>query len=205
MNWLDWALLVALILSAFAGMRVGLFNAALGFGSLLVGWYFAGQVSTTVGLAVAVYTDSTTVQAVVSVLVYVLLLAIMLYAASRVIAIFKSFLSTATMGASNILDRVGGLALGFLVGLMLIGAVVLIGARLTYQVDLGAIDHDVPGQLAERVAQEETVHKELEDFLGTSKVVGALVRLAVALPGKALGLAPAEFGDSLVLLEEALD
>ena len=80
-NWLDWLLLGALILSAFAGMRVGLFWSMAAFGSLLVGWYFAGNVSNAASQAVEVWTDSTTVQATVTVLIYVALMAIMLYAA----------------------------------------------------------------------------------------------------------------------------
>ena len=121
MNWLDWLLLGALILSAFAGMRVGLFWSLAAFGSLLVGWYFAGNVSNAASQAVEVWTDSTTVQATVTVLIYVALMAIMLYAASRAIAALKPILSTTTLGVSTAIDRVGGLALGFLVGAMVLG------------------------------------------------------------------------------------
>ena len=147
MNWLDWLLLGALILSAFAGMRVGLFWSMAAFGSLLVGWYFAGNVSNAASQAVEVWTDSTTVQATVTVLIYVALMAIMLYAASRAIAALKPILSTTTLGVSTAIDRVGGLALGFLVGAMVLGAVVLVAARLTYQIDLDVIDDSVPGEL----------------------------------------------------------
>ena len=205
MNWLDWLLLGALILSAFAGMRVGLFWSMAAFGSLLVGWYFAGNVSNAASQAVEVWTDSTTVQATITVLIYVALMAIMLYAASRAIAAIKPFLSTTTLGVSTAIDRVGGLALGFLVGAMVLGAVVLVAARLTYQIDLDVIDDSVPGELHGQVQNAKTVHEDLERFLGESEVVGALVRVSTALPSDTLGLAPADYGLSLKLLEEALD
>ena len=205
MNWLDWALLVALILSAVAGMRVGLFWSLAAFGSLLVGWYFAGNVSNAASQAVEVWTDSTSVQATVTVLIYVALMAIMLYTASRAIAAIKPFLSTTTLGISNVIDRAGGLVLGFIVGAMVLGAVVLVAARLTYQIDLDIIDDAAPGELHVQVQHAKTVHEGLERFLGESEVVGALVRVSTALPSDTLGLAPADYGLSLKLLEEALD
>ena len=205
MNWLDILLLALLAMSAFAGARLGVFWAAMAFGSLMIGWYFAGNVSGAATLAVETYTDSSTARAVVNAVVYVALLSVMLYAASRVLKVVKPLLSTVTLGTSSILDRVGGLLLGLVIGLMLIGAVILVGARLTYQVDLGAVDPGVPGSVEQRVAQGETVHEGLQELLSSSAVVWGLVQVATALPADTLGLAPLDFGDSLELLDEALD
>ena len=205
MIWLDWALLALLVAAAFAGWRVGIIGAGMALGGLLTGWYFAGQVSAAAVLAVEAYTDSTSVHAVVSVLIYVALLVLVLYAAGRVLRLLKPLLSMVTLGMSAVIDRLGGMALGFVVGLMLIGAVVLIGARLTYQIDLSALEGDVRGQVMERVKDEGKVQQDLERLLSASEVVGAVVQLAVALPGDALGLAPAGYGASLELLQEVLD
>ena len=57
---------------------------------------------------------------------------------------------------------------------MVLGAVVLVAARLTYQIDLDVIDDSVPGELHGQVQNAKTVHEDLERFLGESEVVGAL-------------------------------
>lgn len=204
-SWLDILLLAGLAASGFAGARVGIFWAAMAFGSLLLSWYFAGNISGAASLAITHYTESPTVHAVVHALIYAALFAVVLYAASRMLAVIKAFLATATFGASNVIDRLGGLALGLFIGLALIGAVVLVGARLTYQVDFSEIDLDVPGSVEERVRQGETVLEGVEGLLTSSAIARAIIRAGSSLPGDALGLAPMELGDSLQLLDRSLD
>ena len=205
MIWLDWALLGALAISALAGMRIGLLWTAVAAFSIYVGWLFAGQMSGTASLLVESYTDSTTALAIVQVVIYAALLALILYAAHRTVRALRPLLSAATMGASNLFDRVGGLVVGLLAGAMLAGALVLVGARLTYQIDLNEVDIGVPGQVETRVALGETVQEDLQELLSTSEVAGALVTIATLLPAASFGLAPLQFGDSLELLKETLD
>lgn len=205
MIWLDWALLGVLAISALAGMRVGLLWTAVAVVSIYIGWLLAGQMSGAASLMVEAYTDSQTAKAIAEVLVYAVLLSLMLYAANRIVRAFRPLLSTATMGASSLLDRVGGLIVGLIAGTLLIGALVLIGARLTYQIDLNEIDAGAPGQVETRVAMGETVQEDLQELLSTSEVAGALVTVATALPAASFGLAPQYFGDSLELLKETLD
>ena len=205
MNWLDVVLLGLLAISAFAGARVGIIWAAVAFGSVLVGWYFAGNVSSAAAFAVSAYTDSTTIPAVVNVLTYVALLAVALYVATRVLRFLRPLLAAVTLGLSSMLDRLGGLLLGFIIGLLLVGAIVLVASRITYQVDLGAVDLGTPGAVEERVQAGETVLDGLEELMASSTVVSATVRVATALPANALGLAPTDFGDALEILDQALD
>ncbi len=203
MIWLDWLLLVLLAMSAFAGLRLGLLWSVVAGGSFLMAWFFAGNISSAAGLGVQAYTDSPTALAVVSVLIYLALLAVVLYSVNRLVSAIRTLLSAATFGASGLLDRVGGLLLGLVVGALVIGSVVLIGARLTYQLDYDELD--VPGRVEARVDLGENVQEDLENLLSSSEVVGVLVRIATALPADTLGLAPTYFGDSLDLLEQALD
>lgn len=205
MIWLDWLLLGVLVVSAFAGMRLGLLWSVVAGGSFLMAWLFAGNISSAASLGVQAYTDSPTALAVVSVLIYVALLAIVLYSANRVVAAIRTLLSTATFGASGLLDRVGGILLGLVVGALVIGSVILIGARLTYQLDYDELDLGVPGQVEARVELDENIQEDLENLLSSSEVVGVLVRIATALPADTLGLAPTYFGDALELLDQALD
>ena len=205
MIWLDWVLLVVLALSAFAGMRLGLLWSVVAGGGFLLAWLFAGNISSAASVGVQAYTDSPTALAVVSVLIYLILLGVMLYSVNRLVAAVRTLLSTATFGASSMLDKVGGLLLGLVVGAMVIGAVILVGARLTYQLDYDEVDLDVPGQVEARVELGENVREDLESLLASSEVVGALVSIATALPADTLGLAPTYFGDSLELLNRALD
>lgn len=205
MIWLDWLLLLLLAMSAFAGLRLGLLWSVVAGGSFLMAWFFAGNISSAAGLGVQAYTDSPTALAVVSVLIYLALLAVVLYSVNRLVSAIRTLLSAATFGASGLLDRVGGLLLGLVVGALVIGSVVLIGARLTYQLDYDELDLDVPGRVEARVDLGENVQEDLENLLSSSEVVGVLVRIATALPADTLGLAPTYFGDSLDLLEQALD
>ena len=205
MIWLDWILLVVLALSAFAGMRLGLLWSVVAGGGFLLAWLFAGNVSSAASVGVQAYTDSPTALAVVSVLIYLILLGIMLYSVNRLVAAVRTLLSTATFGASSMLDKVGGLLLGLVVGAMVIGAVILVGARLTYQLDYDEVDLDVPGQVEARVELGEDIREGLEGLLSSSEVVGVLVSIGTALPADTLGLAPTYFGDSLELLNRALD
>ena len=205
MSWLDIVLLAVLAISGFAGMRVGLLWTAVAAGSIYVGWLFAGQISGAASLMVEAYTDSTTALAVVQVLVYAVLLSLILYVAHRTVRALRPLLSAATMGAANLLDRVGGLIVGLLAGALIIGALVLVGARLTYQIDLNEVEIGVPGQVEARVELGETVQEDLEGVLSSSEVVGALVGVATFLPADALGLTPLHFGDSVELLEQTLD
>lgn len=205
MNWLDVILLALLAMSAFAGARVGIIWTAMAFGSVLAGWYFAGNVSSAAVFAVSAYTDSTTIPAVVNALTYVALLALALYIATRALRLLKPLLAAVTLGLSSMLDRLGGLLLGLIVGLLFVGAIVLVAARITYQVDLSAVDLDTPGAVEGRIQAGETVLGGLEDLLASSTVVSAMVRVATALPANTLGLAPPDFGEALEVLDQALD
>ena len=205
MIWLDWILLAVLAMSAFAGMRLGLLWSVVAGGGFLLAWLFAGNISSAASVGVQAYTDSPTALAVVSVLIYLILLGVVLYSVNRLVAAIRTLLSTATFGASSMLDKVGGLLLGLVVGAMVIGAVILVGARLTYQLDYDEVDLDVPGQVEARVELGENVREDLESLLASSEVVGVLVSIATALPADTLGLAPTYFGDSLELLNRALD
>ena len=205
MIWLDWVLLAVLAMSAFAGMRLGLLWSVVAGGGFLLAWLFAGNISSAASVGVQAYTDSPTALAVVSVLIYLILLGVVLYSVNRLVAAVRTLLSTATFGASSMLDKVGGLLLGLVVGAMVIGAVILVGARLTYQLDYDEVDLDVPGQVEARVELGEDIREDLEGLLASSEVVGGLVSIATALPADTLGLAPTYFGDSLELLNRALD
>ncbi len=205
MIWLDWVLLAVLAMSAFAGMRLGLLWSVVAGGGFLLAWLFAGNISSAASVGVQAYTDSPTALAVVSVLIYLILLGVVLYSVNRLVAAIRTLLSTATFGASSMLDKVGGLLLGLVVGAMVIGAVILVGARLTYQLDYDEVDLDVPGQVEARVELGEDIREDLEGLLASSEVVGVLVSIATALPADTLGLAPTYFGDSLELLNRALD
>lgn len=205
MSWLDVVFLAALALSGVAGARVGLFWTALAFLGLLVSWYFAGNISGAFSFALPHYTESTTTQAVLHVVIFVALFAIVLYALGRALAVLKVFLSTATLGMSTVLDRAGGFLVGLVIGLAIISSLVLVAARLTYQVDFREIDLDVPTSVEERVQQGETVLDGLQNMLSESAIARGVIRAGASLPGNALGLAPMELGDSLHLLDQALD
>ena len=205
MNWLDWVFLTLLVIGAFAGWRAGLFWAVIYFVSVFFAGFFAARLGGVTSLGVEAYTDSPFLLSLLDSIFYLLLLSLLLYVAGRFLKALKPLMSTATMGLSSVVDRIGGLAVGFIVALMVIAAVVLVMARLTYQLDLRAVEFDVPGPVSERLQTGEKVVVDLQDVLTSSQVVAVAVPVAVALPGDVLGLAPTPFGTSLLLLDAALD
>ena len=204
-NWLDWVFLALLVVGAFAGWRAGLFWAAVYFVSVFIAGFFAARLGGATSLGVDAYTDSPFLLSLLDSILYLLILTLLLYVASRLLRALKPVLSTATFGLSSVVDRVGGLVVGLIVALLVIAAVVLVMARLTYQLDLRAVEVDVPGPVSERLQTGEKVVVDLQDILTSSQVVGVAVPVAVALPGDVLGLAPTTFGTSLLLLDAALE
>ena len=199
MNWLDIILLAIIVVACLGGIRLGLIQAAFVVVGVIVGWLVAGQLSDDVGAAIGGSASSATVVTTVS---YTLIVAACATVAAYVVKIVRPTLSVLTMGLSKVVDRLGGLVVGLLLGIAITAAIVIAGARLTYDFDTSSLADRVPGEAADRLPDVEGVRDSLESALAESALVGIVVDVLDALPAGALGLAPSDFEVALDLLSD---
>ena len=217
MNWLDVVVLAILAVGAFMGMRFGLIGAAITAAGVFIGWLLAGQWSDDIG---ALFGDSLSDDTLVTVVSY----AIILVAALVVTGIAKKFimplLTVVTLGLSSMVNKLGGLGLGLLMGIAVSSALIIGLARLTYDFDtiitesvLEQVPTQVPGQvsaqlkeqLAGQLSQVENAREALETALTESALVPVFINITDALPADALGFVPSDFKIALDILEERIE
>ncbi|MEC9140773.1 MAG: CvpA family protein [Chloroflexota bacterium] len=197
MNWVDWIFIVVVGLGAYAGLKVGLIQAALVFFAMFVGWVFAGQVSNKVG---GIFDSSLSNDTIITVATYVALMIVAIAISGFVARVVKPILSIFTLGLTTMADKLGGLVLGILLGFVIVLAVIVAGARLTYDFDTNILDHNVPAGITKQLPKIADVSEGLEKALTESKIVATVVKITDVLPAGALGLAPSDFGIALDIL-----
>ena len=197
MNWLDWILITIVAMGAYTGFKVGLIQAALVFVAMFVGWVFAGQVSNKVG---GLFDTSLSNDTIVTVATYAVLMITAIIISGFVAKIVKPILSIFTLGLTSMADKLGGLTLGLLVGFVMVLAVIIAGARLTYDFDSSILDGSLPAGITKQLPEIADVSEGLEKALTESEIAVTTVRITDALPAGALGLAPSDFGIALDIL-----
>ena len=202
MNWLDWILITIVAMGAYTGFKVGLIQAALVFVAMFVGWVFAGQVSNKVG---GLFDTSLSNDTIVTVATYAVLMITAIIISGFVAKIVKPILSIFTLGLTSMADKLGGLALGLLVGFVMVLAVIIAGARLTYDFDPNILDGSLPAGITKQLPEIADVSEGLEKALTESEIAVTTVRITDALPAGALGLAPSDFGIALDILGFVMD
>ncbi len=188
MNWLDIVLIGLVVIGALRGFRIGLLGAAVNALALIVGWLFASQVAYALGL-VGGYLEWGSTSIIVA--VYVIVIAATVAAVQFAWKIVRKSLGIVTLGASSMVDRLGGLLLGIILGSILAGALVLALARFTYDMPLEATN--VP-------SASGNVRAGLERALTESVVVRTFIEQTEGLPLNAFGLISPGFAESLEML-----
>ena len=209
MNWLDFVLIAVIVVAALGGMRFGLIRAALTTVGVYIGWILAGQYSDDIG---ALFEDSLSNDALVTVISYAVIMVGALIGSSIVAKIVKPLLTVFTLGLSSLVDKLGGLAIGLLIGVAVAGALIIGMARLTYNFNIESITEVAPLQEASRVAKigdqlarVEDAREQLETALADSQLVGAFIDITGAIPGDTLGLVPSDFKFALEILQDHID
>ncbi len=199
MNWFDIVILVIVALAVWKGVSTGLIGAAIVAVGGIIGWLLAGQLSDDVGGMF----DSLPFDTFVTMAAYAVIVAAAIVAALFISKLVKPVLTAATLGLSSMVDKIGGLVLGLILGLAVAGALIVTMARLTYDFELPDVDTG-PVDIYSRVPVEET-RESLENVLAESVIVASFVNVVDALPGSALGLAPSDFGAAIEILGERID
>ena len=188
MNWLDIVLIGLVAIGALRGFRIGLLGAAVNALALIMGWLFASQIAFALGLAGG-YVEWSSTSIIVA--VYVIVIALTVAAVQFAWKIIGRSLGIATLGASSLIDRVGGVLLGVVLGGVLAGALVLALARFTY---------DMPLESTNISSASGDVREGLEDALSESAVVRIFIEQTDGLPLNSFGFISPGFAESLEMV-----
>ena len=204
-NWFDFVLLAILIVGLLYGMNTGLIKAAFVAVGGYAGWLLAGQFGGRLG---SLFDSSLGNETLVSVISYAIIIVGALIVASIAAKIVKPLLTVFTLGMSSMVDKLGGLVLGLLIGVSIAGALVIGSARLTYDFDTSILTDQAAsavGQIEEQLAKAESVRESLETALSESQLVPTFISVVGSLPGDALGFIPADFMEALNILKAEID
>jgi uncharacterized membrane protein required for colicin V production len=208
-NWFDIMMVAVLVVGVLYGLKIGLIKAIFVTVGVYIGWLLAGQFGPKIG---GLFEGTLSNETIVTVLSYAIIIVAALIATSYAFKIVKPLLTIFTLGLASVVDRLGGLALGLLMGLALSGALVIGFARLTYNFDVQMLGDVVPAtvsgrivELDEGVARIDDARESLEEAMTESKLVPIFLDITDALPGDSLGFIPADFKVSLEILRDSIE
>jgi membrane protein required for colicin V production len=115
MNWLDIAVLVILIVSVIAGLKVGIIKALLTVIGGIVGVVLAGRFSASLGEKMGFISNEGVAKVIAFIIIFIIVLLIAALAAS----FLKKIAETILLGWIN---RLGGAILGLVLGAIFCGA-----------------------------------------------------------------------------------
>ena len=167
------------------GLRIGILGALYCTVVVFLGWLIAAQLGSLMGMVFELFLEDDQIITVVS---FTVIMGIVVYVGGQMWPSIRTALGVGTMGASNAADRVGGLVVGFVLGIAVSGALLVGIMRLTYSFD----------------STDESVRESLEMALVDSTFVPMFVQGAYALPGDSLGLIPGDFQTSLEVLRDSI-
>lgn len=197
MNWVDITLLGTLAAGGLLGMYIGLVRAAFLVIGVLVGLAVTAQFQGGAESWLAGYMSG---GALVTLLSYTIVIAAIVVATMVAASIARKLVYGMFMGWA---DRLGGMAAGLAVGGVLAGAVVLGMAGLSdgrYSLEEG-----LAGQVLSITPLDDGSVSGLESKMSESTLVSVLVSAVDIIPDKALDLAPADWRDTLKILEYRLE
>ena len=202
MNWLDIVILIVLAVSALFGMKTGLIGAVISAVGIFIGWLLAGQFAGDLGgwLSNTISSDT-----VVTVVAYAIIIFLALIISGIIAKIVRPILTIATLGLSSLVDKVGGLAGGIILGGLLSGALILGLTRLTYDFEVPEVVEGAVGEVTSRLPPVDDIKETLETGLAESTFVPIFVDVASAIPGDTIGFVPDDFKVSLEMLEKKID
>jgi membrane protein required for colicin V production len=116
MNWLDIVVVVILVVSAVAGLKVGIIKALLTVIGGIVGVVLAGRFSSSLGEKMGFISN----EGAAKVVAFIIILVLVLLIAALAAAFLKKVAETILLGWVN---RLGGAVLGLILGAIFCGAI----------------------------------------------------------------------------------
>jgi uncharacterized membrane protein required for colicin V production len=224
MNWLDIALIVTLVLGLLWGMKAGLIGATFTAVGILVGWVLAGQMAGDIG---GLFESSLNSDTLVTVVSYAIIIIASVVIIGFIGKIAKPILTTATLGMSGMVDKLGGLALGLVIALAIAGVFITGMARFAYNftIQTPGVEAVAPGITGTAIGGQAAAatgaltdalgdvslpivddkKQTVEDSLTESTIVPIFMDIQGALPADALGFIPADFAVALDILQAEIN
>ena len=224
MNWLDIALIVILVLGLLWGMKTGLIGAIFTAVGILVGWVLAGQMAGDIG---GLFESSLNSDTLVTVVSYAIIIIASVVIIGFIGKIAKPILTTATLGMSGMVDKLGGLALGLVIALAIAGVFITGMARFAYNftIQTPGVEAVAPGITGTAIGGQAAAatgaltdalgdvslpivddkKQTVEDSLTESTIVPIFMDIQGALPADALGFIPADFAVALDILQAEIN
>jgi len=224
MNWLDIALIVTLVLGLLWGIKAGLIGATFTAVGILVGWVLAGQVAGDIG---GLFESSLNSDTLVTVVSYAIIIIASVVIIGFIGKIAKPILTTATLGMSGMVDKLGGLALGLVIALAIAGVFITGMARFAYNftIQTPGVEAVAPGITGTAIGGQAAAatgaltdalgdvslpivadkKQAVEDSLTESTIVPIFMDIQGALPADALGFIPADFALALDILQAEIN
>ena len=203
MQWLDFLIILIVCFSLLWGLKTGLLEVVFLCIGIVVGLWLSGRYAANAGELVNL---SARADAFVSVLAYIFIMSVstaIFVLAGRVI---RTAAVAGTLGAAGIADRIAGLALGLVIGLIVSGALIVILARLAFAFTLTGSELDIPatGIVAVDGTGVSTIMESerhlLRDGLVDSRFVSVFLDLWESAPRISLGPVIGDFAAGLDLL-----
>ena len=196
MNGYDWVIIVILVVAALLGTWKGAVTMALIFVGLFVSMLLSAQFA---GPLVRTFTSSVDSEAVATAIGYVAIFVLVFVALGFVGGFIRTALTVSMLGWT---DKLGGIAVGVVVGIMLSLSVTAVTARYAY-----VFENLEGGGVVDRV-QEFLIQggrDRTDELLTESELVPVLIDIRNVIPAKALGLVPGDFNTAMDTLEDRID
>ena len=196
MTVFDWLLLALIIIPMLWGLSKGAVTMTLTTAGIFVAMFLSGQFAERV---VGSFTDSVDNEAITTAIGYVVIFLAVFIAIGFISRFIKIVLSVTMMGW---LDKLLGVGVGVLAGVLLMTAATMVAARYAYVVD----DDDGGGisGSAEKFIKEKG-RERLSGWLVDSNLVPISLNVQDAIPGNFIGLVPGDFSDAMDELEKRRD
>ena len=200
MNWYDIVIIAIVAVGAMMGMRLGLIGAAIAAAGALLGWLLAGQFADDLG---GLFGDSLSADRWGTVVAYVVIVALAIGVANIVGKFIRPLITLATLGLAGLPDKLGGLALGVVLGVLVSAAFIVASARFAYDFELP--EDGVAADIAGRIPDVEETKERVEKALAESGIVSVFIDVVDAIPADTFGFVPSYFKASLEILEEKIE
>lgn len=197
MNWLDFLIIAILLVTVLWGFITGLIDMAFAVIGAVLGWWLAGQYAGELSGMLGI-TAGSPVDTFVSSIAYPLIVAVagaVVYLAGKIL---RPFIIIGTLGMATVADKLGGAAVGLLIGLVAAVAVITMAGRMAYDFDL---PESGVAPVREVLDSVENTRGTVRDALEASVIASGFLTVRDMLPDAAFDVViPDEFGAALDLI-----
>ena len=195
MNILDIILSIVLIFFSFIGFKKGLIKITLFFLACISGWILAGIFEPSLS---KFFPEISLNQNIISGIIYFVLISITIIISNLLAKPVKSLLSIFTFGLSSIIDRLGGLVIGFILSFFIISMILLSLSRITYHFEI--TEKNKITEFASTTPLVKDKIKSVEEQIENSDISKFSIHTIKSLNLHNLPIIPHDFSNSFEIL-----